>query len=86
MVTISRAEANALKAKEAAGWVDGMYSYCSLTLTVKDVVPDGREAHIYVEENSYWWKDSFISEIIYCQEELCPISAESLDSLLFGGA
>ena len=90
IVIISASEIKALGFPDFVGWCNDMYNYNSHTLTVKRVEKradlDGEaETHVYVEENGWWWKATFISAVI-TNEEYEPIPFESLDSLLFGGA
>lgn len=69
-----------------SGAKEGMNKYCGKELTVYRVDPrDERYTKAYVEENGFWWRDSFIEAIIR-QEMIEPLEPEAIEAMLFGGA
>lgn len=80
---------------DRAGWAIGgngpdylnscnMNSFCGKTLTVERIFTNGSFIKVLVKETGFWWKESFISEIIR-DEEIVPIEKEDLLDLIYGG-
>lgn len=80
---------------EQVGWALGggdpedlnlynMNSYCGKALTVESIYTNDSFIKVLVKETGFWWKASFISEIIRT-EEINPIEKDDLLALIYGG-
>lgn len=80
---------------EQAGWAIGsgdpddlnlynMNSFCGKSLTVENIYTNDGIVKVLVKETGFWWKVSFISEIIR-DEQIVPIEKEDLLALIYGG-
>lgn len=65
---------------EVAGWVSpSMNWYCGKVLTVRKTYPD--DNRVYVEENSFWWRNDFIGCVVPAEEYTSPTYDEILSLL-----
>lgn len=83
IISQEQAEAMGCFGDNIDGWVTPvMDRYCGSELTVYDVATSTTFARVYVEENHFWWRDSFIASIV--REEYEPATDSELVELIVG--